>query len=178
MHMQKGLSEVVVTDNGAKLTYDGTTNQMFIADGGAGVVVDGIRYQFQSGAFWNASKTTLGTGTYLWGQIFSTNSAISTSDANMKNSIETLPDKYLSLFDWLTPRRYKLNDGASGRYHVGFIAQEVEDAMAVAGVDSLEFGGFIRDIDEETGEDIYFLRYEEFIAILVAKIKQLEERIV
>ena len=43
IHMQKGLGEVVATSNGAKLTYNGTTNQVFIADGGAGVVVSGIR---------------------------------------------------------------------------------------------------------------------------------------
>ncbi len=177
IHMQKGLGEVVATSNGAKLTYNGTTNQVFITDGGAGVVVSGIRYQFQTGALWNDSKAMLGSGTYLWGQIYSTNSAISTSDRNMKNSIETLPDKYLSLFDWLTPRRYKLNDGTSNRYHVGFIAQEVEEAMAQVGLDSLEFGGFIRDVDEETGEDIFFLRYEEFIAMLAAKMQDMDVRV-
>ena len=178
IHMQKGLGEVVATSNGAKLTYNGSSNQVYASDNTVGFTVGGsTHYYVQTGTFRNDQQATLGTGSALWGQIYSSNSAISTSDRNMKNSIETLPDKYLSLFDWLTPRRYKLNDGTSGRYHVGFVAQEVEEAMTQAGVDSLEFGGFIKDVHEETGEDIYFLRYEEFIAILVAKIKQLEERI-
>lgn len=177
MHMVKGSSEVVVTSSGAKMTYGGTSNQMFITSGGAGVVVSGIRYQFQTGTFWNDSNALLGSSSHLWGQIYSTNSAVSTSDENMKNSIENLPEKYLSLFDRLTPRRFKLNDGTSGRYHVGFISQEVEKAMEATEVDSLEFGGFVKDTDEETGEDLYFLRYEEFIGILAAKIKQLEQKI-
>jgi len=76
----------------------------------------------------------------------------------------------------VTPRRFKLNNGTSDRYHVGFIAQEVEEVMLAAGIDSQEFGGFVRDYDEE-GEEICMLRYEEFIAILVAKIRQLEVRV-
>lgn len=178
IHMQKGLGEVVATANGAKLTYNGSANQVYASSNTVGFTVgDSTHYYVQTGGFRNDQQATLGGSSALWGQIYSTNSAISTSDRNMKNSIETLPDKYLSLFDWLTPRRYKLNDGTSGRYHVGFISQEVEEAMTQAGVDSMEFGGFIKDVHEETGEDIYFLRYEEFIAILVAKIRQLEERI-
>jgi hypothetical protein len=177
MHMQKGSGEVVVTANGAKLVYGSTSNQVYISNGNGGIFASGTHYMFQQGVFRSSNKSTLGSGSALWGQIYSTNSAISTSDANMKNSIEDLPDKYLDLFDGLVPKRYKLNDGTSDRYHVGFISQEVESAMEPAGVDSKEFGGFVKDVDSETGEDIYFLRYEEFIGILVAKIKQLEGRI-
>ena len=76
----------------------------------------------------------------------------------------------------LIPSRYKINSGTSGRYHVGFIAQEVEEAMNSAGIDAQEFGGFVKDKAED-GSDIYMLRYEEFIGILTAKIKQLEARL-
>lgn len=176
IHMQKGSGEVVATSNGAKLTYNGTTNQVYIANGTAGIAVSGVFYYWDKDQYFGKGNPYLGNSSNLWGQIYSTNSAVSTSDANMKNSIETLPETYLTLFDWLTPRRYKLNDGTSGRYHVGFISQEVEEAMTQAGLSSLDFGGFVKDVDED-GNDIYFLRYEEFIAVLAAKIKQLEERI-
>ena len=48
--------------------------------------------------------------------------------------------------------------------------------MTLAGVDALEFGGWIKD-EDQSGNPIYMLRYTEFIAILWAKIKQLEDRL-
>ena len=54
---------------------------------------------------------------------------------------------------------------------------DVEDVLELVGLDSKEFGGFVKDVDPGTGEDLYFLRYEEFIAILALKIKQQEKRI-
>lgn len=122
------------------------------------------------------SGSSLGTSSRKWTDIYASNGTIQTSDENKKNSIEALPDKYITMFDSIVPKRYKLNDGTSGRYHVGFISQEIEAAMTQAGIDSQEFGGFVKDLDEN-GDDIYMLRYDEFIGILTAKIKQLESRI-
>ena len=48
--------------------------------------------------------------------------------------------------------------------------------MDHAGVDSTEFGGWVRDIDAD-GNEIYSLRYEEFGPIYAAKLKQLEARV-
>ena len=117
-----------------------------------------------------------GTAGYRWSDVYAQNSTIQTSDVNDKTDVEALPEKYLTMMENITPLRYKLIDGQSGRYHVGFVAQEVEAAMAIAGVDSLEFGGFVKDKDDH-GNDIYMLRYGEFIAILWAKIKALEAKI-
>lgn len=120
-------------------------------------------------------KFSLGLSNRRWSEIYASTSTISTSDRNAKNSIEELPEEYLAMFSLITPKRFKLNAGTSGRYHVGFIAQEVEEAMASVGLSSLEFAGFVKDKDDD-GNDIYMLRYEEFIGILAAKIKQLESR--
>lgn len=117
-----------------------------------------------------------GISTRRWSDIYADNSEIQTSDQNKKHDIEELPEKYLEMMDRIRPVRYRLNDGTSGRFHVGFIAQEVEQAMADAKIGSLEFGGWVKDIDED-GNDIYMLRYSEFIAVLWAKIKQLESRL-
>ena len=119
---------------------------------------------------------TCGISTRRWSDIYADNSEIQTSDQNKKHDIEELPEKYLEMMDRIRPVRYRLNDGTSGRFHVGFIAQEVEQAMADAKIGSLEFGGWVKDIDED-GNDIYMLRYSEFIAVLWAKIKQLESRL-
>lgn len=117
-----------------------------------------------------------GTASYRWSDVYAQNSTIQTSDINDKTDVEALPQKYLTMMDNITPLRYKLIDGQSGRFHVGFSAQDVEQAMAIAGVDSMEFGGFVVDKDAE-GNDVYMLRYGEFIAILWAKIRALEAKI-
>lgn len=118
----------------------------------------------------------LGQTSNRWASVYATNGTIQTSDRNYKHDIETIPDKYITMFDNLVPRRFKMNEGSSGRYHIGYIAQEVEEAMSKAGIDSLEFGGFVRGDDGE-GKEICMLRYDEFDAIRDAKIKQLEARL-
>ena len=117
-----------------------------------------------------------GISSKRWSDVYADNAEIQTSDQNKKHDIEELPEKYLEMMDRITPVRYRLNDGTSGRFHVGFVAQEVEQAMTDAKVGSLEFGGWVKDTDEE-GNDIYMLRYSEFIAVLWAKIRQLESRL-
>ena len=125
---------------------------------------------------YTSGNYSLGRSTRTWSDVYVNNGESQTSDQNQKNSIEPLPDKYISMLDNVTPVRYKLNDGTSGRYHVGFIAQDVEQAMESAGVSDLEFGGWIKDVDED-GNPVYMLRYTEMIAILWAKIKRLEGKI-
>lgn len=122
------------------------------------------------------NRYALGYSRYRWTDVYAVNGTIQTSDANQKNSIEPLPAQYVSMLDQITPKRYKLNDGQSGRYHVGFIAQDVEAAMAAAGISDMEFAGWIKDIDAD-GNAVYMLRYNEFIAILLAKIKKLEQKL-
>lgn len=96
-----------------------------------------------------------------------------TSDRNAKNSIETLPEAYEAFIDALDPVRFKYNEGTSGRYHVGYIAQDVEAALVSAGMSTQDFAGYV-DIDK-TGE--LGLIYTEFIALLHRKIKKLEKQI-
>lgn len=48
--------------------------------------------------------------------------------------------------------------------------------MQAAGVDSVEFGGFIKAKDED-GNDLYMLRYSEFLAILWARLQRLEKQV-
>lgn len=196
MHMMKGNGEVVVTTNGAKLTYGGTTNQVYVSADAAALSVGSSGRVYCNGSQVRLSNTsislylsgaafypttsggaTLGTSSYKWGQGYSTASTFSTSDRNEKHSIEDLPEKYLDLFDRLRPVRFKFNDGTSNRFHVGFIAQDVEDSMTEIGIDSQEFGGFGKDIHEETGADIYMLRYEEFVGILAAKMQDVDKRL-
>ena len=129
-----------------------------------------------NGDFLPNGTVYLGRSGYEWAGAYLDADPIITSDANRKHDIEELPEKYVAMFDLIEPKRFKLNDGTSGRYHVGYIAQEVKAAMDATGVDSTEFGGWVRDIDA-IGREVYSLRYGEFWPICAAKLKQLEARV-
>ena len=118
----------------------------------------------------------LGSRNFAWDAIYCSTNELNGSDRNIKNSIEALPEKYVRIFDLVEPRRYKLNSGTSGRYHAGFIAQEVEAAMQKCGITSQEFAGWAA-AKREDGSETYFLRYSEFIPILWAKVREQEERL-
>ena len=99
--------------------------------------------------------------------------AVVTSDQREKNSAEALPEAYLAMLDKLTPMRFRYN-GRGDRYHVGFVAQDVEQAMTEAGLDREDFGGFV----DLNGDGSHLgLAYDEFIGLLLQKIRRLEERI-
>lgn len=139
-------------------------------------IINGDRVQIGGIPLVSSNMSSLGTSSYPWGQIYSTNTAIQTSDANKKHDIEDLPDKYIAMLNTLRPVRFKYNDGASGRYHTGFIAQDVEAAMEQCGISSAEFGGFVLG-DDGAGGDVRMLRYGEFIALLWAKAREMDKRI-
>lgn len=134
---------------------------------------------------------SLGSGNYRFSQLYVTSSSISTSDKNYKDDIKSLTDKHLQFFMKLQPVSFLFKDGTSGRTHVGFIAQDVEQAMSECGLTDLDFAGFCKDqkvdsklvdgeevnepIVDDNGnpEYIYSLRYEEFIALNTYAIQKL-----
>ena len=111
-------------------------------------------------------------GGYLNGTWKLNNSTLTTSDKNKKNSIESFDERYNTLFDNLSPIRYKYNDGTSDRYHTGFIAQDVERAIANSNLDTLDFAGYVKD-----EEGVCYLRYEEFISLNTQQIQKAKKRI-
>lgn len=122
------------------------------------------------------NRYNLGAPNFVWSTIYCSTNELNGSDRNIKNSIEALPEKYVRMFDLVEPKRYKLNNGTSGRYHTGFIAQEVEAAMQDCGITSQEFAGWA-EAKLDDGSETYFLRYSEFIPILWAKVREQEARI-
>ena len=125
--------------------------------------------------------TNLGGVNYRWKDIYSANAVNVSSDRNVKKDIQSLDEKYIQLFDLLKPVSFKFIDGTSGRTHIGFIAQDVEDAMKQIGLTNLDFAGFCKNtITDNDGNktEIYSLRYGEFTALNTAKIKQLEQQII
>lgn len=122
------------------------------------------------------NRYNLGAPNFVWSAIYCSTDALNGSDRNIKNSIEALPEKYVRMLELVEPKRYKLNSGTSGRYHAGFIAQEVEAAMQKCGITSQEFAGWAA-AKRKDGSETYFLRYSEFIPVLWAKVREQEERL-
>lgn len=146
---------------------------------------------------------SLGTANARWKELYISASNINTSDRNYKKEINLLNEKYEQFFMKLVPVSFLFKDGDSGRTHIGFISQDVENAMFECGLTDLDFAGFCKDVKQEKYLDengnesykdvidengnpvyIYSLRYEEFIPLntymlqkCVNKINDLENKI-
>ena len=95
-----------------------------------------------------------------------------TSDRNAKDDIRyDVAEKYISLFDRLNPVSF-LYKGKEAKRHLGFIAQDVEDVLNEIGMPLDDFAAL--SVDDEGR---YGLSYGEFVAVLTAKIHQLEQRL-
>lgn len=133
---------------------------------------DAGRYMVYS---WNY---TIGIGSssgsnQLYGTWYCNGSVINSSDRNAKNSIADIDEKYDTLFDGLRARLYRYNDGTSGRLHSGFVAQEVEEAMQAANVQTSDFAAFCVD-GAGTDKERCGLRYEEFVSLNTWQIQKLK----
>lgn len=104
----------------------------------------------------------------LLGNTYSQTGQIMSSDRNMKNDIQELDKEESSQFIYsLKPSKFKYNNGTSGRFHHGFIAQEVKESLGAE--DNAVY------VEQKNGTK--GLRYEEFIADLVATIQMQNERL-
>lgn len=121
-------------------------------------------------------------------QISATEEISISSDERVKNSISYDMDKYDAFFEKLKPSFYRYNAGQSGRFHVGFIAQDVEQAIKEGGITTQDFAGLIQLKEKaemlDGYEDQYYLRYENFIALnthmiqkLMARVAELESKL-
>lgn len=102
---------------------------------------------------------------------------VHSSDRNIKKEISSIDEKYDTFFNKLNPVTYKFIDGQSGRFHSGFISQEIEEALIQSGLTTNDFAGFVKYNDPKTNDEKYGLRYEEFIALNTHMIQKLYKRI-
>lgn len=138
----------------------------------------------------NSQQSQIGASDYRWtygyfSTVYNSSGQLTSSDKNLKNSIEPFSEQYTKLFDELRPVCYKYNDGTSNRYHTGFIAQEVESAIYASGLTTQDFAGFARDFNIETDPiteekiqtESCYLRYGEFVALNTNEIQKLKKRV-
>lgn len=103
------------------------------------------------------------------------------SDRNVKNSIDYDLSRYRQFLLDLKPCRFKYNEGQSGRYHIGMIAQDVEQSLYDNGIDSTEFSGWckapVRDEEHNIVGYTYGLRYDAIIPLNTMMIQELVKRL-
>lgn len=121
-----------------------------------------------------ASGKNILAGTWYVGDLGSPSKI--TSDANMKNNITSVSDKYDIVFDNLRAVTFKYNNGDSGRLHTGFIAQEVGHALQCADISTQEFAGLCID-NKGMENEKWSLRYDEFVSLNTWQIQKLKPRV-
>lgn len=117
-----------------------------------------------------------------------------TSDGRKKKDFRKLleDDRFERFFELLQPMEYRLIENDE-KMHIGFVAQDVEQAMTDCGISENEFYGLEHAVfsekDFESNEewknflerngganDMYTLCYQEFIALNTAMIQKLQNR--
>ncbi len=121
-----------------------------------------------------------GNNNYPWAMVSAVDVYVDgtavTSDRNKKHDIFYGLDGYDALFDALRAVGYKLNNGKSDRVHIGMIAQDVEEAVILCGMTGADFGAVVRETADD-GTERYFLRYMEFIGLLIDQVQKLKARV-
>ena len=116
----------------------------------------------------------LGSSSLRWAGIFSTTSVSVSSDRRLKSDINNLDDRYLALAKVLSAKSYFLNMLNDDKRHVGYIAQDVEQAMLSVGLTAQDCGFVSKDwVEREdyTGYE-YSLNYEEIHTMCIASLQR------
>ena len=106
------------------------------------------------------------------GACYAANGFSDGSDARLKNSITNFSNQYSIFFDNLHPTIFKYNDGTSNRKHSGFIAQEIVSALENSGLSTQDFAAPVYS----QSDDLWLVRYNEFIALNTWQIQLLKPR--
>lgn len=115
------------------------------------------------------------------------------SDERLKKDFTSL-DKWSEFFDAIEPCAFRMKTGNSGRFHLGYKAQQIEQALIDSDLTTQDFAGFIKmaylpDSDNEDlrkayeeagikeGEDELGLVYTEFVPLNTYKIQKLNNKV-
>jgi hypothetical protein len=150
--------------NGSNVGSIGTSSgQTYIVGANSGIrfgINSGIIPTDNAGTGDDNSKD-LGAASIRWDDVYATNGTIQTSDANEKQQIASLTDAEMQAAKTISAlfKTFKWNDsvaekGEAARTHSGVIAQEVEQAMADAGLDAGDYAFFISTTWWETQTEV------------------------
>jgi hypothetical protein len=170
---------MMFTPDGIKFTPDGggtvTGGVYFNADSGGELISVGIGLsyspQIRIHRVSGDARVTFSCDAYT------KNDTIIISDRNKKKDIIPLYDsRYDIFFDSLKPSLFRYKENESNRLHCGFIAQDVEEALLKAGIDTSEYAVLCKWYDKH-GNLEYGLREKELIALMVNQVQKLKNRV-
>lgn len=115
------------------------------------------------------------------------------SDERLKEGFIQL-EAYDDFFNSIEPCAFRMKNGSSGRYHIGYKAQQIEAALIKSGLTANDFAGFIKmpykvDVDDPErtklyssvgicpGDTEYGLIYTEFTALNTYQIQKCNNRL-
>lgn len=113
----------------------------------------------------------LGSPAAAWKSLYLNSPIISSSDRRRKSGIDYGLERYDRLFDGLKPASFILNGHEGEGRHLGLVAQDVEQALLDAGLERGDLAALVYE------QDVYALRYEEFIPLLIRRVQRLDERV-
>jgi hypothetical protein len=137
--------------------FNSENNTGFLASNGT------VYYGWDTTRFYPNSDNArdLGISNRRWDDVYATNGTIQTSDRNEKENIASMSDaeitaakaisKLFKTFKWKDAIAEK---GDSARTHAGVIAQDVQQAMADAGLDAGNYAFFISSTWWETQTEV------------------------
>lgn len=138
-------------------------------------LADGKVYPYYG--FYTNSNLAFSVGVDRMGKLMGTwTSENDLSDMRIKNSIDDYTQEYDTFFNNLRPRRYKYNNGRSNRYHTGYVAQEVVEAIESAGLTTQDFAGVMLT-NPNTENECWYLRRDEFVALNTWQIQKLKAHV-
>jgi hypothetical protein len=120
-----------------------------------------------------------GSASKRWNTIYASTGTINTSDQNEKQDIADLGDAEKRVAGKIKSlvKKYRFKDavaskGENARIHVGWIAQDIQNAFSSEGLDASKYGVFCSDTWEENGvqKTRLGLRYDEVLAFVVSAI--------
>lgn len=83
------------------------------------------------------------------------------SDKRLKHNIEKMTDDFEKIVDFLSPSSYVYNSSTNEKKHLGFIAQEVQQAFANCNINPNDY-----EIVNDRGDGMLSLTYDDLISIL------------
>lgn len=103
----------------------------------------------------NDNGQSLGASTFRWSVIYCGTGSINTSDKREKKDIGDIPAEWLDAWGDVQWQRFRFRDavkakGEEARWHLGLIAQQVQEAFAARGLDAREIGLLCHDEWEAT----------------------------
>ena len=123
--------------------------------------------------FWATSEdianVSLGRPASLWSEVYAATGTINTSDYRLKQDIANPADALLKAWGNVGFKVFKYKDAVAkkgesdARYHVGVIAQDVQNAFTSQGLDASKYGLFCHDEWQNEYETVEVIDQEEVL---------------